>query len=298
LVEVVSTDIIALVFDFDDTLAPDSTTKFLRHHKINTTTFWQKDVKNLVERGFDQPTAYLRLILDQVNPRGKLRGLTNASLRQFGGSLDTDFYPGLPKFFDEMRTQVVRDSKQIQIEFYIISGGLCEMIRGSKIVQKYFNGVYGCHLSGDTEDGPLKYIKRSVTFTEKTRYLFEVNKGLKQEDTWRNPILVNQSIPPEERRIPFRNMIYVGDGLTDIPCFSLLKVNQGLGFGVFNPKSDKNTKQALEEFLQTDRVVSMHSPDYRKRSELGSILRAAVASRCAQIQLERAQPRRERVQSR
>lgn len=88
-------------------------------------------------------------------------------------------------------------------------------------------------------------------------------------------------------------MIYVGDGLTDIPCFSLLKASGGLGFGVFDPKQEKKAKTALEEFLQTDRVISMHAPNYQKESDLGAILRAAVANRCSAIQLQREQPRRE-----
>jgi len=88
-------------------------------------------------------------------------------------------------------------------------------------------------------------------------------------------------------------MIYVGDGLTDIPCFSLIKQNQGQGFGVFNPDKEKKTKEALEEFLQPDRVISMHSPDYRKGKDLGSMLRAAVMHAATAIQLERAQLRRE-----
>ena len=96
----------------------------------------------------------------------------------------------------------------------------------------------------------------------------------------------------DQRRIPLKNMIYVGDGLTDIPCFSLLKKNGGMGFGVFEPQQEKKTKQALEEFLKTDRVISMHSPNYRKDSDLGSILRTAVASCCAAVQLERAQLQR------
>jgi len=293
--EVIRTDIIALVFDFDDTLAPDSTSKFLQAHGIDTASFWQKEVKVLIESGFDQPTAYLNRILSEVRPGGRLSQLTNAQLREFGSSLDKDYYPGLPDFFDDVQRQVAQTSKNIQVEFYIISGGLFEIMKGSRIVQKYFRGVYACHLAGETEDGVLKYIKRSVTFTEKTRYLFEIHKGLDPRETWRNPILVNRFLKPEERRIPFSNMIYVGDGMTDIPCFSLLKLMQGLGFGVFNPASEKKTQEALEEFLQTDRVVSMHKPDYRNGEDLGSILRAAVANRCSAIELARAQPRRERV---
>ncbi len=295
MVELVATDIVALIFDFDDTLAPDSTSKLLRAHGIETYPFWQNDVKRLVESGYDQPTAYLKLILDNIGPEKPLGELTNARLREFGASLDGDFYPGLPDFFDDVRNEVEANYRNIQIEFYIISGGLYQIIKGSKTIQKYFKAVYGCHLAGDTDDGVLKYVKRSITFTEKTRYIFEIHKGLNPRDTWRDPVLVNKFLRPEDRRIPLSNMIYVGDGLTDIPCFSLLKTFGGMRFGVFNPADEKKTKEALDEFLRTDRVISMHAPNYQKGVDLGAILRAAVANRCTAIQLEREQPRRERL---
>jgi hypothetical protein len=290
--DVVSTEIVALIFDFDDTLAPDSTTKLLKTSSIDTNRFWQ-DARTLVERGYDQPSAYLKLILDNIGEGKALGRLTNATLRQFGASLDGDFYPGLPQFFDEISNYVGQNYKNIQIEFYIVSGGLYEVVAGSAIVRKYFKSIYGCHLAGDTEDGTLKYVKRSITFTEKTRFIYEIHKGLDPRETARNPALVNKFVPQERRRIPLSNMIYVGDGLTDIPCFSLLKSSGGLGFGVFDPKQEKKAKTALEEFLQTDRVISMHAPNYEKDADLGSILRAAVANRCTAIQLHREQPRRE-----
>jgi hypothetical protein len=290
--DLVATDIVALIFDFDDTLAPDSTTKLLRTLKIDTASFWQRDVSRAIESGYDQPTAYLKLILENIGPDKPLGELTNAKLRTFGESLDGDFYPGLPDFFDDVQKYVRETYKNIQIEFYIISGGLYEILKGSKVVQKYFKAVYGCHLAGDTNEGALKYVKRSITFTEKTRYIFEIHKGLDPTETMKNPILVNKFVPPEDRRIPLSNMIYVGDGLTDIPCFSLLKAYGGFGFGVFDPAQEKKTKEALEQFLQPNRVISMHAPNYKQGAELGSILRAAVANRCSAIQLNREQPRR------
>jgi hypothetical protein len=290
--DIVATEIVALIFDFDDTLAPDSTTKLLKSSGIDTNKFWA-DARALVEQGYDQPSAYLKLMLDNVGAGKPLGNLTNAKLRDFGASLDADFYPGLPGFFDEVRDYVRRNHKNIEIEFYIISGGLYEVVMGSTVVRNYFKAVYGCHLAGDSDDGILKFVKRSITFTEKTRFIYEIHKGLDPRETAKNPALVNKFVPQEQRRIPLNNMIYVGDGLTDIPCFSLLKSTGGFGFGVFDPKQEKKAKTALEEFLQTDRVISMHAPNYDKGSDLGAILRAAVANRCSAIQLHREQPRRE-----
>jgi hypothetical protein len=298
LAEIIKRDLVALIFDLDDTLVPDSTTKLLKEHGIDTAKFWQQDVGSLIQGGYDPPVAWLNLLLQNVGVGRPLGELTNARLREFGASLDGTFYPGLPDFFEDVRNNVRGTYENIEIEFYIVSGGLYEVARGSKVVQKYFKANYGCHLAGDAPEGTLKYVKRSITFTEKTRYIFEIHKGLDPRLTWKNPILVNKFVKEEERRIPLRNMIYVGDGMTDIPCFSLLKKSDGLGFGVFDPKREAKTKEALEEFLRTDRVVSMHAPDYRPEAELGAILRAAVANRCSAIQLERAQPQRQRPDSR
>jgi hypothetical protein len=177
--------------------------------------------------------------------------------------------------------------KNIEVEFYIVSGGLQAILDGSEIVRKYFTAAYGCQLGGDTEDGVLKYIKRSITFTEKTRYLFEINKGVDSEASRSNPYLVNLAVPESSRRIPFANFIYVGDGMTDIPCFSLVQKMGGIAFGIFDPLNEGKAKQALEEFLKPGRVVSVHAPKYGPDNELGSMLRAAVVTRCAAIQLQR-----------
>ena len=141
------------------------------------------------------------------------------------------------------------------------------------MVREWFDGFYGCQLGEDTR-GVIRYVKRCVTFTEKTRYLFEINKGVRPEDSRTKPHLVNNK--DANRRVPFRHMIYVGDGLTDIPCFSLVRKERGRTFGVFSPK--KSAKQAFLELLQERRVDSLHSPDYREDADLGSLIRAAVSS--------------------
>ncbi len=276
---------LALIFDFDDTLVPDSTTKLLQQYGIDTDKFWKDDVKKLVTSGFDTTLAYLGLILEKIGEGKPLGKLTNRDLRKFGSTLDDEFYLGLPGLFKDLKADV-RVFKNIQIEFYVISGGLQEVIEGSKVIKKYFNGVYGCQLGEDPRTGVLRYIKRCVTFTEKTRYLFEINKGLDQAETLKNPYLVNENVPLDKRPIPFKNMIYVGDGLTDIPCFSLLNKEGGTAFGVFYPTHESSAKRAFLEFLKTHRVVSIHAPKYRKTDELGSLIRAAVSTRCTRIKLQ------------
>ena len=282
---------LAVIFDFDDTLLPDSTTQLLKAHGIEPDHFWLTDAKALIESGYDPALAFLKLMLDEMSPTGRLKGLTNQDLRAFGKTLDDKFYPGLPELFEDLRA-TVQGYPAMGIEFFIISGGLREIIEGTEFFYKNrFTAAYGCELAGDTNGGPLKHIKRCITFTEKTRYLFEISKGLAQADTARNPHLVNDVI--DDRPIPISNMIYVGDGLTDIPCFSVVKKGHGAPFGVFHPGEKKDSaRQALMKLLIPGRTVGCNTPGYRSTDALGALLRASVAARCAAIALERDYVRR------
>ncbi len=177
-----------------------------------------------------------------------------------------------------------------------MSGGIKEIITGTKLINDHFKAVYACELGEDPDTGVLKYIKRCVNFTEKTRYLFEINKGLDQAKTKKDPYLVNKDIPEHQRRVPFENMIYVGDGLTDIPCFSLIKNGsknsrrKGYPFAVFDKDNQDSAKRSFQNFLSTSRVTSMHHPKYKKDDELGQMIKLAVTSICSNISLENEQP--------
>lgn len=284
--QVTVTDIIAVVFDFDDTLMPDSTTKLLRAYSIDPDKFWP-EARDLLSQGYDQPIAYLKLILEKVGDGKPFGHLTNGDLVKFGSTLEGSFYSGLPDFFDELRATVSANFKNIEVEFYIISGGLQAILEGNPTVVKYFSGIYGCQLGESRETGALSHIKRSITFTEKTRYLFEINKGIKQKASEANPFLVNEDIPLDQRRVAFKNIVYVGDGLTDIPCFSLVKHFGGQAFGVFDPANPEKAKAAVQKFLVPKRVIGMYSPEYGATQALGSLLRVWVVGRATEIQLER-----------
>ena len=282
-----SPEILAVVFDFDDTLTPDSTTRLLESFGYDTDAFWKEQVRALVAQGYDPTLAWLNLLLADIRSGGRLAGLTNQKLRDFGATLDDNYFPGIPEIFPRLRGEVAK-YRDISLEFYVISSGLREVILGSGIARSHFDEVYACELGEDESDG-LRDIKRCVTFTEKTRYLFEINKGLPLRKTAENPLLVNADVPKDLRRISFQNMIYVGDGLTDIPCFSLVKEHGGHVFGVFDPTRKDKAKQALLDFLRPQRVFGMYEPLYRETDALGSLIEMAVATRCSQIELERDQ---------
>jgi hypothetical protein len=276
---------VAVVFDFDDTLVPDSTSLLLKQHGIDPDVFWQKDLKALLSNGYDPTLGFLKLFLDNVGDGRPLGLLSNAGLTDFGRTLDKHFHEGLPDFFEDLRRIGMDNS--VAVEFYIISGGLQAVIEGSEIVRKHFQSVYGCVLAETGQPPRLDHVKRAINFTEKTRYIFEINKGITPKQALKKPYAVNEDVPKRQRPVPLKNMIYVGDGLTDIPCFSLIKNNGGLAFGVFDPANEAKAKRALLEFLTPGRVVSMNAPRYGRGQELGALLRAAVAQVCARLLIER-----------
>lgn len=281
-------DVIALIFDFDDTLLPDSTTLLLESRGIDPEKFWTEDAKEFLDQGYDPTLAYLNLILENVGTDKPFGDLTANDLRLFGSTLDDKFFQGVKTLAEDLRCIVRETAKDISVEFYIISGGLQDVIDGSEFVRSTFDATYGCMFGAD-ESGVLKRIKRTITFTEKTRYLFEIHKGITPTDTGANQYLVNKHIPENSRRIPFKNMIYVGDGLTDIPCFSLVQKNGGTAFGIFKPAVAASAKRAFLEFLKTDRVASTHSPKFNADEDLGALIRAAVTANATQIYLARKQ---------
>lgn len=271
---------IAVIFDFDDTLTDDSTTKLLESYGVDTAEFWQHRMMQRVKEGWDPTLAYLTWITENVGASKSLGTLSNEKLRQFGASLK--LYPGLPGLFKDLRELVAKYSiAHPSIEFYVISGGLEEVIRGCSISQ-YLSGYWGCTFA-ENQQGLVYAIKRSISFTEKTRYVFEINKGLNLAPA--GPYGVNQGMAETDRRIPFSNMIYVGDGLTDVPCFSLIQRLGGCAFGVFDARKQDSPKKGWERLVTPRRVMSLNAPRYRKTEDLGALLRAAVTQLCAGLEL-------------
>src|SRR5262245_12972110 len=163
-------NVVAIIFDFDDTLTDDSTTKLLQAYGVDADDFWRNQMKSRTDDGWDSPLAYLTWILDNVGDGKRCGMLTNSALRQFGAGLE--FYRGIPELFDELRAIAAAHTlTRPAVEFYVVSGGLEEIIRGSRIAG-YVSGIWGCNLA--EQDGHVRYIKNAITFTEKTRALFAI----------------------------------------------------------------------------------------------------------------------------
>jgi hypothetical protein len=274
-------NVIAVIFDFDDSLTDESTTKLLQHYGIDAIEFWQKQNKELIlEQGWDPVPAYMKLMLDNVGDGNPLGTLSNECLRKFGSSLK--FYPGVATLFKELRAIAAAHTiSQPTVQFYVITSGLEEIVRGSKIA-KEMDGIWGCEFA--EENGVIKHIKNVVSFTEKTRYVFEISKGLR--DNRNSPYDVNRHMDAGDRPVPLNHMIYVGDGLTDVPCFSLIQHFRGQAFGVFDPKKKGSPKKGLENLLAPKRVMTLNSPRYGKGDDLGALLRTAVNQLCVEFDLQ------------
>lgn len=219
---------IAVIFDCDGTLCEDTITFLLKNYGVNQSRFW-RDVTSKVKKGWDPPLAYMYKIIELVKS-GKMGGLTNSKLEQIGSQIQ--FFNGIPQLFADLHSLVKSEPKFVDagtsIQYYVITGGFEAMIRGSAIAT-FITDIFGCTFDEDPETHLVCFPKTVVTFTEKTKFIFAINKGVKGPELRREPYRVNDVIDEEERPIPFRNMIYVGDGPSDIPCFSLVQEYGGNG---------------------------------------------------------------------
>ena len=218
---------------------------------------------------------------------GLFKGLNNARLREFGKELV--FYPGLPDFFGEIKKLIADDPQykafDIRLEHYVVSTGFAETIRGSSIAP-YVDGIFGCEFiedvlqpgfleGGDTAGlkstaaaaelglaaGPeISQVACALDNTSKTRYLFEINKG---SNKYPDTIDVNSSIARESRRVPFENMVYIADGPSDVPAFSILNYNGGSTFAVY-PKGDVKAFKQVDALRRDNRVQMFGEADYRQ----------------------------------
>lgn len=282
-------EVIALIFDFDDTLIPDSTSSLLEEYSLDPEKFWNEEVRGLVNDGFEPTHAFLTNFIKHCNTGQKLHGISDKELLEFGKKISNSFYRGFPEIMDKL-TSIVDKYEDIKLEFFIISGGLQKVIEGTSVSNK-FHGIYASELK--FEEGRYRYVKRAVTFTEKTRYIFEINKGIKSIDTLKRPYKVNEFVHPEKRRVPFYNMIYVGDSRTDIPCFSLVingeggTMGGGNAYAVFDPNDVKSAASKFKDFISQRRDKVQTHPAIYTEDSFGATLKLAIEQKCARIMTKR-----------
>lgn len=295
-------NIIACVWDFDKTLIPEyMQSPLFRRYGVNEANFWN-ETNHLVEqyrkRGYalSGEIAYLNHILTYVLA-GAMPKLNNRIFRECGAEIQ--FYPGLPEFFKRCKAFVSEQETyrkhDIQLEHYIVSTGIAEMVRGSAIAP-YVDGIWGCEFIENplqpgfigqkefdiTADAEIAQIGAIIDNTTKTRALFEINKGSNKNSA----IDVNANIAPEDRRIPFQNMIYIADGPSDIPSFSVVKKNGGKAYGVYHPERPGEFRQN-DALRQAGRIDHYGPADYTEASSTARWLKLHIQMICDRIVSDR-----------
>ncbi|NNM66489.1 MAG: haloacid dehalogenase-like hydrolase [Spirochaetales bacterium] len=256
---------LAVVFDFDDTLAHDSTTDFLAELGVDLAAFWGVENQKLIEAGWDPVPAYLYQMVQFSQKGGSKNLITQQKLREFAPRVR--FYPGVPELFAHLRTFLAGLDSTFRLEFYVISSGLGDLIRATPIAGEFADIFASDFHYGP--DGGILFPKKVVSFTDKTRYLFQISKGQVGPEFANKPFEVNRKV--RELALPLSQMIFIGDGMTDVPCFSLLAKSGGMPFAVYD-REKVNKRSRAWGFVEDGRVKNLHSANYRKESDLvGSI---------------------------
>jgi hypothetical protein len=260
--------VIAVAFDFDETLAPDGTSGLLKQRSVPIEPFWDS-VKELYQSGWDPVPAYLYKILEDSSSNLVAGPITKDSLQAWGRSLE--FFSGVESLFDRLRATVSTEYPEVAIEYYLISSGIGEILRSTRIAPQFKN-IWACDFSYDMS-GNIVYPKNIVSFTDKTRYIFQIAKGLVGAPSEKQPFAVNKAVT--KLRVPFDQIIFVGDGYTDIPCFSLVREKGGIAFGVYDP-DNKSTWSRAWEYVADNRVSNLAPADYTESSALWHGLQMAT----------------------
>jgi hypothetical protein len=270
-------NVIAVVWDFDQTLSPEYMQgPIFRHYQVEERAFWA-ETRQLVAEYLKQDikvskeSIYLNHFLTYAR-LGRFGGLSNQRLREFGQEIR--FFPGVEEMLPALKAQVAdnQDCKRfdVRLEHYVVSTGLTAMVSGSRIAPQ-IDGIWGCEfierpmipgeggLVSDPDALPIiSQIARIIDHTSKTKALFEINKGANKHAE----VDVNQMMPEPERRVPFSNMIYIADGPSDVPAFSLIKKCKGLALAVYNPAEPKSLVQA-DDLMNQGRVHMIGPADYQ-----------------------------------
>lgn len=264
-------NIIAIVWDFDKTIIDGyMQDPIFKKFKVNPTDFW-KEVNSLPEKykkeqnvKVNPDTIYLNHFINYAK-NGKFKGLNNKMLRELGKELN--FYKGIPGIFPATKKLIesneIYKEYDIKVEHYIVSTGMLEMIRGSSIMQ-YVTDAWGCELiEGENTEGEtiISEIGYTIDNTSKTRALFEINKGVNRHEG----VEVNTKIPEEHRRVRFINMVYIADGPSDIPAFSVVNKNGGATLAIY-PKGDKKAFEQVDKMREDGRVDMYAEADYTEDS--------------------------------
>ena len=254
----------ALIYDFDKTLSPKDMQEFHYISKLgykNAGDFWKKCSENTKKNNMDGILSYMEIMVKE-NPN-----VTKQELIDEGKYIT--LYKGVDTWFK--RINAYGKKHHVDVEHYVISSGIKEMIEGTKIA-KEFTKVFACSYAYD-KDGKVLWPSRVVNYTTKTQYLFRINKGVLDET---NDFDLNRKMDEIEKHIPFSNIVYFGDGMTDVPSMKVVLEQGGNTVAVYE---DEEEKKKLAKQLQKDNRASfVVSSDYSNNSTVDKLIKAMIDS--------------------
>lgn len=255
--------VVAICYDFDKTLTPDDIQAqgFIQSVGYDVNSFWEKSNGLAEQNEMDQNLAYMYTMLHESE--GKVL-FTKKSLRDYGSKIQ--LFPGVEEWFERIRDYA--KDKGVIIEHYIISSGLKEMIEGTKVASS-FERIYASSFYYNDRD-VAEWPAQVVNYTNKTQFIFRIEKGTLDI----NDSGINDYFPTETMRVPFRNIIYIGDSDTDIPCMKLVNSNGGHSIGVYNPATQK--KEKVYKMMHDKRIKYFAPADYSEGSELDALVKAII----------------------
>lgn len=265
--------ILAICYDFDKTLSPDDMQSqgFIQALGYDVQEFW-KESNELAERNeMDSNLAYMYMM--SVKSKGKVP-FTRETLMNAGKGIG--FFPGVLSWFD--RINAYGREHDVEVQHFIISSGLKEMVEGAAIGDK-FRKIYASSFYYD-KNGVAVWPSQVVNYTGKTQFLFRIEKGALDVND-RN---VNEPLDEEYYAVPFRNMVYIGDSDTDIPCMKLVNSKGGHSIGVFDPKTRDKSK--VYKMLEDERIRYYVPADYREGSALDILVKDIIVRTEANEKLE------------
>lgn len=267
---------IALVFDFDETLAPDSFPALLEHCGYEPDTFDEEKIEPLIEDGWDKKLARFYVLMQEAEQRDDF-SLTSETFAEVGQKLE--LYPDVEEMFDRLTDHAQEILPEVEVEFYLLTAGMLEIPRATAVADK-FRTLWGGELHFDDDDN-LASVKNLVSYQDKIRYLLKLCKGMNIDE----PLItddVYRDVPHDEWHVPLNQLIYVGDGDSDMPVFAYLADHDGLAIGVFESE-DAEGWEGYEQAHSRHQVQNLAPADYREDSELMKSLKFALESICKQI---------------
>ena len=270
----------AIVYDFDGTLAPGNVQErqFIPDIGMTPEEFW-KGVNDLVEK--HQADGTLMYMYEMLRRAGNAE--VPVRREDFGSrTQDIELFEGVPQWFD--RINGYGRAVGVHVDHYIVSSGNAEIIEGTPIAHN-FTGIYASKFLFD-QNGVAVWPALAINYTTKTQYLFRINKGAHDlsDDT-----AINRYVEKKDRPVPFENMVYIGDGVTDVPCFRLVKDQGGLSIAVYQADAG-GAKEEAEVFVREGRVQSAVPANYRESSDLDLLVHDYIKLVSAREALARRAP--------